>query len=335
MEDDCPYKCPRCLHTFRQSNKPLHDLRCTNEFPKFDLESYVELINDSERHTMKRSKSLDPITFYLEKKNGYLAENNYETIPTSSRNNVNLKNNLRQNLCHNYSVPDFSQQMPNYNVQQQQQANNLDLNIGNNNYNYQQNNQISNFDNQIFNTDYNNNLNTGNYTDPYFNFESSNSNNFIQDNQNNINTNLNTYNYDNNINNYNINNNYNEFFSNNYNYTDEFNNINNNINTGENLQFENNTNYTYDTSNNIDYFSSNLTDLDLNNYSSANYYNDNYGRLSGGYRPPREANIYELSEFRTDEEDWRMLPGKIKGIVTLNDYRSGDRYGLPDYEVVY
>ena len=46
------YKCPRCLHRFRLSNKPLHDLRCSNEFPlKLDEESYTEILNNPHLYT--------------------------------------------------------------------------------------------------------------------------------------------------------------------------------------------------------------------------------------------------------------------------------------------
>ena len=57
FHDMSDYKCPNCLHTFRLSNKPLHELRCSTEFPlKLDEESYAELLKNPELYPNKRQE---------------------------------------------------------------------------------------------------------------------------------------------------------------------------------------------------------------------------------------------------------------------------------------
>ena len=76
----------------------------------------------------------------------------------------------------------------------------------------------------------------------------------------------------------------------------------------------------------IGYFSPNLNDFDFfNSPTFYNFYDDNninYGRFSNVFRRPRrEANIHELTENR-NEDNCRVLPGRVNGIVTLNDYKA-------------
>ena len=250
--DMIDYKCPRCLHTFRLSNKPLHDLRCSTEFPlKLDAESYNEILNNP----------------------GLYPNSNYARRQTVPYTNINTK---------------------------VFQVNNFDQN----------NNQ------QSYNNNYNYNYSNG-YTIPTYN---SNNNYFTQ--------------------NYNTQQNYNYNYSSpSVNYTNDITNSNyDNLFSGSAISYNENTtnNYIYDVNTNNNSYSTNNYIFDTtavtrysNSFTSSDFYVDNTADTSSYFRNTlRESNIHEMGEYTDYDGRFKSFGGKVRGIVTLDDYKTAPEYNI-------
>ena len=260
--DMTDYKCPRCLHTFRLSNKPLHDLRCSTEFPlKLDAESYNEILNNP----------------------GLYQNSNYarsQTVPNASYSNISTKVFQVNNFDQNYNQQNYNNNNYNYNNGYTIPTNNYNNDYLTQNYNTQQN---YNYNYNSPSVDYTNNVTNSNYDNLF-------SGSTISYNKN---TN-NSYIYD-------------------------VNTFNNNTYTNDQM---------YDSSNNYIFDTTPVTRYS-NTFTSSDFYVDNSADNSSYLRNTlRESNIHEMGEYTDYDGRFKSYGGKVRGIVTLDDYKIAPEYNI-------